>query len=271
MNGMKANTLAKKPNTRWSGFTLIELLVVIAIIAMLLAILTPALKKVKDQAREVVCKSNLHQWGLIFPMYMNDYDGKFMPGIDEDWLTARFSWIYATMPYYDTPKIRFCPNATKTEPEGGRAPRLAWDMTLSNPGELTYLEDTEYRKGSYGINWWVNDSDIANGAGLDAKLKWRNSIQKSPSQIPVLMDAGFMLARARTTDVPPDYDGQYPWADGGYGLRRVCTNRHNGGVNILYMDWSSHKVELKDLWFEKWHRDYVGQLPTEWPEWMRDL
>ncbi len=69
MNGMKANTLAKKPNTRWSGFTLIELLVVIAIIAMLLAILTPALKKVKDQAREVVCKSNLHQWGLIFMLF----------------------------------------------------------------------------------------------------------------------------------------------------------------------------------------------------------
>ena len=181
---------------------MIELLVVIAIIAMLLAILSPALKKVKDQAREVTCRANLHQWGVIFPMYTNDHDGKFMPGIDEEWLTGRYSWIYATMHYYDTPDIRFCPNATKTTPEGGFAPRLAWDMTLSNPGELTYLEGTEYRKGSYGINWWVNDSDIANGAGLDAKLKWRTALQKNPSEIPVLMDAGFMLARPLADDVP---------------------------------------------------------------------
>ncbi len=260
-----------RPQKTVGAFTLIELLVVIAIIAMLLAILSPALKKVKDQAREVVCRANLHQWGIIFPMYTNDHDGKFMPGIDEDWPTGRYSWIYATMPYYDTPKIRFCSNATKTLPEGGIAPRLAWDMGLSNPGDFSYIKDPEYKKGSYGINWWVNGSDVANGAGLDPKLKWRTANQKNPSEIPVLMDAGFMLARPRADDVPPDYDGQYPWDDGGYGLRRVCTNRHNGGVNILYMDWSSHKVELKDLWFEEWHRAYVGQLPAVWPEWMENL
>ena len=105
-----------------AAFTLIELLVVIAIIAMLLAILTPALKKVKDQAREVVCKSNLHQWGLIFPMYTNEYDGKFMPGIDEEWLTGRYSWIYATMHYYDTPDIRFCPTPPKPHPKEASPP-----------------------------------------------------------------------------------------------------------------------------------------------------
>lgn len=254
-----------------NGFTLIELLVVIAIIALLLAILSPALKKVKEQAREVICKAHLHQWGIIFPMYTNDHDGKFMPGIDEDWYTARYSWIYALIPYYDTPKIRFCPNAPRTKPEGGNPPRQAWDMSLSNPGQLNHIKDPEYKKGSFGINWWVNDSDLAFGAGLDPKLKWRRVDQKNSSEIPVLMDAGFMLARPLTTDAPPDYDGQYAYADGGYGLRRVCTNRHNGGVNILYMDWSSHKVELKDLWLEKWHRDYVGQLPTEWPEWMENV
>ena len=44
------------------GFTLIELLVVIAIIAVLMAILMPALRRVKDQANAVVCRSNLQQW-----------------------------------------------------------------------------------------------------------------------------------------------------------------------------------------------------------------
>ena len=53
---------------RRRGFTLIELLVVIAIIALLLAILMPALQRVKGQARSVACLAKLKQWGLFFSM-----------------------------------------------------------------------------------------------------------------------------------------------------------------------------------------------------------
>jgi prepilin-type N-terminal cleavage/methylation domain-containing protein/prepilin-type processing-associated H-X9-DG protein len=56
------------------GFTLVELLVVIAIIALLMAILMPALQRVKKQARTVVCRSNLRQVGLIITMYLEDND-----------------------------------------------------------------------------------------------------------------------------------------------------------------------------------------------------
>ena len=56
------------------AFTLIELLVVIAIIAMLLAILMPALGKAKEMARSVVCLSNLKQWNLCFKMYLSDME-----------------------------------------------------------------------------------------------------------------------------------------------------------------------------------------------------
>ncbi|MHC4120217.1 MAG: prepilin-type N-terminal cleavage/methylation domain-containing protein [Planctomycetota bacterium] len=63
-----------------TGFTLIELLVVIAIIALLLAILMPALQRVKKQARTVSCQAHLRQWGTIFSIYMQDNDGYFAYG-----------------------------------------------------------------------------------------------------------------------------------------------------------------------------------------------
>ena len=57
------------------GFTLIELLVVISIIALLLSILLPALSKVKDQAKFILCQSNLRSYGIVGVMYATDNGG----------------------------------------------------------------------------------------------------------------------------------------------------------------------------------------------------
>lgn len=60
------------------GFTLIELLVVIAMIALLMAILMPALQKAKDMARRISCGSRLKQWGSAIQMHLGDNDGQLM-------------------------------------------------------------------------------------------------------------------------------------------------------------------------------------------------
>ncbi|UCC99559.1 MAG: prepilin-type N-terminal cleavage/methylation domain-containing protein, partial [Phycisphaerales bacterium] len=61
---------------RRDGFTLIELLVVIAIVALLLAILLPALGRVREQTKRVVCSSQLKQQTLAMVCYTENYDGK---------------------------------------------------------------------------------------------------------------------------------------------------------------------------------------------------
>lgn len=61
------------------GFTLIELLVVIGIIALLLAIIMPALKRAKDFGMRIVCSSTLKQFGIANEMYAQQYDGAYVP------------------------------------------------------------------------------------------------------------------------------------------------------------------------------------------------
>lgn len=62
-----------------TAFTLIELLVVIAIISLLVSILVPTLTKAKELAKNVLCASQLRQWGITHVMYANDNAGGFRP------------------------------------------------------------------------------------------------------------------------------------------------------------------------------------------------
>lgn len=73
------------------GFTLIELLVVIAIIAILMAILMPALQRVKKQARTIICRKNLSQYGIASRMYLDDNEGRFPYSFT--WLCKDFGFV----------------------------------------------------------------------------------------------------------------------------------------------------------------------------------
>jgi len=80
---------------KWKGFTLVELLVVISVIALLMAILLPALQKAKYQAKRVFCMNNVRQQSVIFFTYAHDNDGKFPPHTERVALRVKDTYISA--------------------------------------------------------------------------------------------------------------------------------------------------------------------------------
>ncbi len=93
------------------AFTLIELLVVIAIIAILIAMLLPALNDAKESAQRVSCGSNLHQASIALESYTLDQDGEEYPR--GDWGAFEgFNWAGNVLPYFEnTDSMLLCPSS----------------------------------------------------------------------------------------------------------------------------------------------------------------
>jgi prepilin-type processing-associated H-X9-DG protein len=225
---------------------------VILPLAMMMAILLPALARVRMQAKSVLCQSNLKQWGTICAIYVGNYDGYFME--DENWWGP-------LRPYFMEDEMMLCPMATKTEDEGGKFPFAAWR--------------NEEIEGSYGMNYWVlnpQDERIIRG-GMRENL-WRTANVKGAKMVPLFLDCSSAGIWPLGSDKPPEYSGQRK-GEGGNGdeIRDCCIDRHKGKINGAFLDFSVRRIGLKELWGLQWHRNwYADDEPEpEWPEWMDRL
>ena len=277
-----------------SGFTLIELLVVIAVIAILAALLLPALHRGKMAALTVACKSNLHQWGTGLRMYVDDYKGyplDFVGSSDhqamgvwavQNWYMRLAPYTGATWPIWNPDTQQFTPdNPVLGCPAYDRLPNRIYDSVfgsygyngsgLTNFGLIAWTEpaclltamppDPTVRDGQI-----VNPSDmIAIG---DAILGWgvrpdgsptpgaAGDYNLSPVECPALGTISMMLGHLAYSPVLASPAG---WV----------SQRHNGRFNVLFCDGHVEGLKVRDLFdvgqdrvLKRWNRDNLPHRET---------
>jgi prepilin-type N-terminal cleavage/methylation domain-containing protein/prepilin-type processing-associated H-X9-DG protein len=258
---------------RRRGFTLIELLVVVSIIALLIAVLLPSLAKARERAKEVVCQTHLHAWGLGFLMYANDQNGSLpLDGGDGTtsvpigywndsylWFNGVISYTAGSGQTYDqlqtaaatsgglpkggTNSLFVCPDAG--DPAAGTGDQLSGPLTIppSPPGFFFtygyYFTGTTARPMllCYGMNSQLRqysfDDKNYEQDGPSAAGDISKLIQLTP---PAMIP---LVAEKR---IRPD---ELPTNDTYFGTGTLCqskvtvtrfTARHSKGGNIVFAD-----------------------------------
>jgi len=291
---------AKGRNKNERAFTLIELLVVIAVIALLMAILIPALHRARRQARTVVCQSNLRQWAVTLSAYTEAHEGRFPSdptGHSALWM-LRGTFVGDTDPNADraalhgfgTKGIGLCPMATRPSVPGAHGgfsevfiasagvriegyagwPTEAWQVVTPTPPFI----------GSYGYNHSLFCGFRAETFLRVGALRIPNlnvfSLREQAS-IPVMLDSTMPMSNRSMTE-PGALAPMWRAGIAG-GLNMFLMDRHGRSVNGMFLDWSVRSVGLKELYTLKWASDFNranrwtkagGVQPDDWPKWMRE-
>ncbi|MBR0460088.1 MAG: prepilin-type N-terminal cleavage/methylation domain-containing protein [Victivallales bacterium] len=187
-------------------FTLIELLVVIAIIAILAAMLLPALSKARDKARSIACTSNLKQIGMCAALYTHEYNAWFL----------NYGWAgdKQILPYLGIKGTTQPHNTCLTCPAGPRS---------------NIIDNVETRINiNYGIQgvYYLADKPCQNFGDYKANPdRVKENKVKTPSRKVYITD----LANATNIN--------YKWVTAGTATDGYLPRRHTLGANILFADY----------------------------------